>query len=418
MKIGFFTDYYLPVINGVSISVDQFRKALEKQGHTVYVFCPKYPHTPKQESPHIIRFNSTPGLWYDNYRDTFPWTTKNVNFIKSLKLDIIHLHTGAQIGILGLRISKEEGIPNIQTYHTDVVGYSKIYKLLPIASAALLLIGKMNIKNTLSFREIFKVFKPSQDKKTVYSQKIVQEVATILFSLNDLIIAPSARVKKMIKSYGVTQPIEIIPTGLDLDEIKHAQAIPSQLTKQLQGSRPHLLYVGRLGAEKNCQLIIRSLAQLTDRYHDIRLIIVGSGPYEHELKRLAEELNVARHLIFTGWLEHSSVLNIYKYADIFVFPSTTDTQGLVVNEAFASKLPVVFCDDQISELLQDGKTGLKAKSTASDLAAKIADLLDHPAKAQDFAQTGFKLTRALNIDEQAKKLAHIYQSVSKQGRKP
>lgn len=411
MKIGFFTDYYLPEINGVSISVDLFRKALEKRGHTVYVFCPKYPKPPKNEPATIVRFNSTPGIWYEGYRDTFPWTTKNIRHIKSLNLDVIHIHTGAQIGILGLRISKEENIPNVQTYHTDIVRYSAVYKRLPFASAALLLIGKMNIKNAISYREMLRIFKPDQNKQIVYNQKIIKDMVKIFCNLNDLVVVPSEKVEKMLESYGVEKPISIIPTGLDTDEIENLKPIPQSLAEKLRSSGPIILAVGRLGAEKNFQLIIKTLPKLINKYPNIRLVLAGGGPYEDELRAITRERNLAEHVIFTGWLEHSTVLDVYGYADVFVFPSQTDTQGLVLNEAAYFGLPIVYGDELISEVARDGVNGCHAAATTIAMAANIDKILADEKLRNKFSTQSKKLAKNLVIDLQVQKLEKAYQKL-------
>lgn len=400
------------------MSVELFRKALERQGHTVYVFCPKYSKDRFDEADTIIRFNSTPGIWYEGYRDTFPWTPKNIRYIKSLDLDVVHIHTYAQIGILGVRISKEENIPLINTYHTDVVNYSTIYKRLPFGATLALIIGKMTVRNSVSYREIFQVFKPDEKQNIRWNQKVVKDIVKISNNICDLVIVPSEKIKNMIISYGTTAPIEIMPTGLDPDDVSKTKLIPQKLADKIKGANPILLGVGRLGAEKNFQLIIDALPHLIEKYPKIKLVLVGGGPYHEELKTLAHTNNVSDHVIFSGWLDRSYILNVYHHADIFVFPSTTDTQGLVVNEAYSAKLPTVFCDEQISSLLQDNKTGLLSKNEARDFADNILYLIDHPQKAKSFGQAGFELSKELNINKQAKKLVTMYQEVTtKKGQK-
>lgn len=194
MKIGFFTDYSLPVINGVSISVELFRRALEEQGHTVYVFCPKYPKTPKDEPNTIIRFKSTPGIWYDGYRDTFPWTPKNIQLVKRLKLDIIHTHAGGQILSFGTHMGYREHIPIVYSYHTDVVQYSTIYKSVPFGAAALMLVGKLGTKNVISYPDFFSIFKPEDTGEFKWRQKIVKDVMKYTCNTSNFVIAPSAKV--------------------------------------------------------------------------------------------------------------------------------------------------------------------------------------------------------------------------------
>lgn len=413
MKIGFFTDYYLPKIDGVSVSVEMFRKALEKQGHTVYVFCPKYPNPPKNEPTSIIRFTSTPGIWYEGYRDTFPWTPKNIRLIRSLNLDIIHIHAGGQLSTLGSHIAYKENIPLVYSYHTDVVYYSKVYKSVPFGAAALLLIGKLGTKDMISYRDYFSIFKPEESKEIKWSQKIVKDTIKITCNNCDLVIVPSVKVSQMLSSYGVHTHTEIIPTGLDLEEMRHHGKIPAELAKQLTNTGPILLAVGRMGKEKNFQLIIRTLPRLIKKYPDIKLVLAGGGPYQEELTRLAIEHGLASNVIFTGWLDHLVVLDIYKYADIFVFPSQTDTQGLVLNEAAYFNLPIIYSDHSISEAVNDGKNGYYASPNITSLAAKIDLLLSNKSLWDELSQGSRKLADKLDISIQAKRLEEAYNKLLK-----
>ncbi len=409
MKIGFFTDRYYPQVDGVAVSVELYRKALEKLGHQVYIFAPEGKRKIKPESDRIIRFKSFPSIWYEDYRDTLPWTPTNINRVKACDLDIIHIHTPAQIGLLGIRIAKEDNIPLVTTYHTDIEQYITTYKRLVAGFVAGILLAPAIVNDTTLLKSTIKAFKPERPYSH-WNKKIVRDTLTIFHNNCDLVIAPSKKMHDLLIKYHTTSPIETLPTGLDFDDTNLKPAFNPRIRYKI-GSYPLLLFVGRLGGEKNIDLAINALPNVLDKHPNTKLILVGDGPHKAELKSLVQAQNLSKYVIFAGVQSRSNTMAFFRSADIFVFPSTTDTQGLVVNEAYGAKLPTVFCDEQISSLLQDNKTGLLANNEALDFANKILYLIDHPNKAKSFGQAGFELAKELDINKQAKKLIVMYEKV-------
>ena len=127
MRVGFFTDYYLPVRTGVSISVDTFRRQLEALGHEVFVFAPSDGLLVREEDDHIIRFPAIKGLFVENYMTSVFFPPQQVKRIEKLDLDIIHFHTPSQIGLLGVHVALKNDIRLVSTYHTDLHQYVTTY---------------------------------------------------------------------------------------------------------------------------------------------------------------------------------------------------------------------------------------------------------------------------------------------------
>lgn len=411
MRIGFFTDRYYPTVDGVSVSVDLFAKELRKLGHEVFIFCPGSPQPTEHESAHVIRFRSFPSIWYEDYRDTMPFTPSIIRKVRACKLDIVHIHTAAQIGLLGMRIAREDGLPIVATHHTDIEQYIKVYKRIMGGFVAALLMAPALVKSRSSYRDALAGLKPKRSIKQ-WNKQVIREGFSMFYQQCDAVIAPSFKMSELLKSYGVeTKKVTILPTGIDPNEAK----LPSKLQlRQQYGITPNapiVLFVGRLGEEKNIQLLLRAFAHNVKRYPDARLVIAGYGPYHDELITLSEDLGIDQSTTFTGSLGRADAFACYRSATVFGFPSLTDTQGLVINEACYSKKPVVYCDNQISPITIDGKTGLLAKPTVLDFAAKISQLIESPELVKELGDNARREAKKITIAKQAEKLEHLYRGL-------
>jgi 1,2-diacylglycerol 3-alpha-glucosyltransferase len=170
--------------------------------------------------------------------------------------------------------------------------------------------------------------------------------------------------------------------------------------------------VGRLGKEKNIQLIIKSMPKILEKSPSTNLLIVGDGPYAEELHELVDALKIKKNVHFTGMLDRAETFATFKEADIFCFASTTDTQGLVLNEAAIESKPIVFLDDEISPLAEDGKTGIKTLNTTKSFSSACLKLIDDPELAKKYGQQAKKLAMGITIEKQSKKLLDIYKKIS------
>lgn len=407
MKIGFFTDRYWPAIDGVTISVDIFAKELRKLGHEVYIFCPEGPGKNSDKDKHIIRYKSFPGIWYDDYRDTLPWSRRNIKQVKDLELDIIHTHTPAQVGMLGSHVAKVQNIPLVTTYHTDLEQYFRVYKRILPGAVALSLIGPLMMKQNTLLKDVVKNMKPERsfDK---WNRKIVRKMLTLYHNNCDLVIAPSEKIKKLLIAYHTQTPIEVISTGVNLDEPALHSTIDMRAGYDIPDQAFVLTYVGRLGQEKNIELIFQSLPRIIKELPATSLLIVGDGPYRNKLVDLVEKLNLHNHVIFTGMLARAETLSCFKAADIFVFPSLTETQGLVINEACAVSKPIIFIDDTISNLTRDGINGFKVRNNVVDFAKKTIILLKDNNLRQEFGYHSGELAQQHTAAAQTKKLEQVY----------
>ena len=374
MRIAFFTDTYWPQINGISENIDTLRRQLENMGHEVYIVAPKSPDY-KETDDHVFRLSGVRLVKDPEQRLIIPIPEKDLRMLLRKKFDLVHIHTLGTAGFLGWEFAQIRDLPSVVTYHTLLNRY-----------------GHYFLKG--------KILKP----------KVYEVGSKIFCNLCDFIVAPTKRVKDELVSYGVKKDIEVISGGIELDRFKSRE--PGFLRNKIGLSSKDrvILYLGRLGKEKNIDFIIRSLEQLLKREKDTYLAIVGGGPEQEGLEELVSSLDLKRKVLFTGFIERIDVPKIYSDSDIFAFASNTETQGLTVPEAMAAALPVVVVKDPAFEdIVFDGRTGLVSSSDEAEFANKVETLLTDSNLAEKLGLSGKELVaEKFSASTQAKGILAAY----------
>ncbi len=374
MTIGFFTDGYAPQVNGVATSVESTAKALRKKGHKVFIIAPKYPDF-KDKDKNVIRLQSIPFYKGMNLRVATHLPEKAMLDVSKIPFDVIHGHSGGTVTIMGLEIAKIKNIPYVFTYHTLWNRYTH-YVL----------------------------------KGKILTPKMAEIASRVFSNRCDYVIAPTERVKKELKSYGVKKPITVIPSGIDIERFEKAKK--GYLRKKL-GLRKEkiLLYAGRLGKEKSIDFIIKAFEKVSKKDSSTVLVIAGYGPEEEKLKKLAKKLNLEGKVLFTGLINQKDMPKVYKDAQIFLFASKTETQGLVVIEAMASGLPVVGVNDPaIETMVVDGQNGFITKRDPGEFSRKILEMLSNEELLFKFSKESKKHAEGFSLD----KVACMFESLYKE----
>lgn len=379
MKIGFFTDGYLPQLDGVGENVSTLATALRQAGQKVYVIAPKHPGF-KDKDPNVFRLRSVRVYKKPEWRMALPIPEKDFQKAAKIPFDLIHGHAGGPVSFLGFEIARRRNIPYVFTYHTLWNRYTHY-----------ILKGK------------------------VLTPKMMEVASKIYCNMCTLIIAPTKRVKKELESYGVTKPIYVISGRLDLDRFRKVEK--GYLRKKLRLGKEIsiVLYVGRLGKEKSVDLIVKSFSLVAKSKENTRLVIVGDGPEREKLEKLALKEGIGKKIFFAGFVNRDQIPLVYKDADIFVFASQTETQGIVVPEALASGLPCVVVDDPaFKEVIIDGDNSLSANNNPKDFSSKIIKLLESPllrrrlgANAKKFAKANFSIKQQVEEHVEAYRKALI-----------
>jgi len=370
LKIGFFTDTYLPQFNGVVTSIESFRKELERQGHDVYVFAP----SPKLkiDSKKVARFHSVNFLMYPGIRVAMPYSQNAYDLAKKIKLDIVHSHDPFSIGLFGLWIAKKFKIPYIHTYHTlypDYVHY--IWK-------------------------------------TKITEKLAKKLSKDFCNTNDLIIAPSTKIRNYLKKWGVKRDIKILATGIDFKEFtkKTSNGLNNFRNKyNIKKDDRVLLFLARIAKEKNIDFLIESLKRIGDKN---KLLMVGDGPYKKELENKIKKEKID-NIIFTGYLDRKNVSLAYQVSDIFVFSSTSETQGLVIAEAMGCGLPIVALKDAaVADMVDDGKNGFLTNKNTREFSNKIMKILEDKKLYERMSKYSIKKSKEFTIKKKTDELIKNY----------
>lgn len=407
MRIGFFTDYYLPVKTGVSTSIASFRDELEKLGHEVFIFAPSDSMLVREEDDHIIRFPAIKGLFVENYMTSVFFPPQQIRKIEKLNLDIIHFHTPSQIGLLGVHVALKNDIRLVGTYHTDLHQYAKTYQSIGVWSAILGLLAP--IVTGGGFKDV-KLTRPNRSL-TAMNEQAVERSMTMIHNYCDLVIAPSKKMELQLKRWKTTAPIEILPTGVDKITTNKAEIDDRKQQYSINDNDLVVMYAGRLGKEKNLELLIKAAAQARKKLPTIKVLLAGDFKHGDDLLELAAAHDMADAIIKTGYIENDQLGSVFGCANLFVLPSLSDTQCLVLNEAAHAGLPLIAVDPLINEVVQDSVNGLLTKPTITALSAGIVTILSDAKLAEQMGKASVVQARKFSEAAQATKLANTYQSI-------
>jgi 1,2-diacylglycerol 3-alpha-glucosyltransferase len=342
MRVGLFTNNYLPFRGGVTTSVETLRQGLEALGHRVWVFAPAA-RAPFQDPPFVFRYPSLPAPTYPGFALPLPVSPRIARTARRLELDVIHAQHPFLLGVTARRLARRLGCPLVFTYHTR---YEKYAHYVPL------------------------------------HQPLVQALAIRLscrFARSvDLVIAPGQRIAEMLRRRAVTTPVTVVPTGVPVERFAPGSRLAARARLGLPPSALVCLYVGRLDREKSVDRVIEAFGLVVGTVSGAWLWLVGQGSHAEALRRRAADSPARERIRFHGGVDREELPPFYQAADLFLFASETETQGLVLAEAHACGLPAVAVRASgVDEVIRDGETGLLTKPDAMDLAdAAIGLLLD------------------------------------------
>jgi 1,2-diacylglycerol 3-alpha-glucosyltransferase len=409
MRIGIFSDRYLPQTDGVCFSIETFRMELEKLGHEVYIFAPKPSWRYKERSKRVIRFPAVKGLFFEDQLTSLFFPPQALKQIEKLQLDVIHYQTPGQIGLLGAYYGLRHHIPVITTYHTDLFEYVKHYpQVLPGTIALALLMPVVTGGGMSEYREALSSIKPERSVDS-WNQKIVVRVLTMLHNRCNLVITPSRKIERQLKSWKTTARIVTLPTGVDKIATTKREKTLFKKKFNLSDNDKLVTFVGRVGTEKNLGLLIKSFDIIGRKVPEAKLIIAGPGDDLPYFQEQAGQSEFADRIIFTGFMDRSRLGALYELTDVFAFPSLTDTQGMVLNEAACAGAPIVMVDPYISEVVIDGENGYITRNSTRGFAAKIVNILTNTRLREKMSRRSMELGETISAANQAEKLVKLYQ---------
>ena len=400
MNIAFFTDAYFPRINGVAVSVRSYATKLAEMGHSVCIVCCNYgdeedKKDKKKKRSFLQDDKLHPNLKIYRISSINVFVSKEDKSAKlsawhdvkhtmdAFKPDIVHINSEFMVGYFGLIYSRHRNIASVYTFHALWEDYVDGYiKFMPVYPA----------------------------------KKIAKEFIKFYLKRANILIAPTVNIANVIKSYGIERDAKILPTGippaLDVKKLNVRPLFFNQLHTLLpRVQKKHiLLYVGRVVKEKNLDFLFPVLAEVKKTFKDTVLVFVGGGPELENLKEKAKKTGYARDIVFAGYRSREELAYFYSVTDVFVFPSKTETQGLVTLEAMMAGVPVVAIGERGTlDVMKGDNGGFMVKEDVNEFSQRVLELLKDKELYAKKSQEAKKWASQWSLDTLTEKLVTYYE---------
>ncbi len=375
-----FSESFHPVQNGVTTSLLTLVSGLRQLGHHVCVFAPAHHEQPETEA-HVLRFPSFVSVFNRGYPLAYPFFPRLAleTHFDGLQLHIVHTHTPFVLGLTGGKLALRRGIPLVTTFHTLYSQYSHYVPLLPES----------------------------------VTQSLIEHYLPWYYNRCTEIICPSNVAACALRDLGVHRPIEVIPTGIPLPSRESISAEARRSARAKIGippDAPLLIYAGRLAREKNVMWLLEAFARVHQHQPEARLALAGGGAHAEDLQAQAQTLPCADAVLFLGPQPRKSMDALYAAADVFCFPSPSETQGLVIGEARAAGAPCVVVDaGGAPETVREGEDGFRVPvGNSQAFAARILTLLEDPALARQMRINARNNARNYTPERMVQRVLAIY----------
>jgi len=382
MRIAYFTDTYLPNVDGVVTSIVNTRSRLQEKGHEVFVFTPGSDADKKLNTdPRVFFFRSVALPQYPQYKlALFPYIGA-VQSARKVRPDLIHSHAITSMGLAARSTAWQLKVPIVGTFHTMITDGTQYLT-----------------KNEWVKRN---------------ASKVLWRGISLFYRGFDVVCAPSHATAELLRHHGV-QHVRVLPNGVDT--ARYHAGLDRAVVRKLLGISPDesvVIVAGRLGYEKNVDVVIKAAKSVLKK-RKVRFIVTGDGPARGFYEQLAVSQGVRKSFEFEGFVNSKALPHYYAAADLLVSASAFETQGLSVLEAMACGTPAVVADAlALPEAVEDGKSGLLFKPfDAQDCAAKILQALDHgAAKKAAWRKAARKRAESFSLDEAADKTLALYEEL-------
>ncbi|MGH3715795.1 MAG: glycosyltransferase [Micromonosporaceae bacterium] len=334
MRIAHFTDTYLPRRDGVISSLRTLTGALADAGHETLTVVPR--HREQPDEPGVRRLRSLPCGVADLRLASWP-RTRHLGELSGWAPDLVHVHTPGPVGLLGVFAARRLGLPLVHTYHTDLHAYVDAYRV-PVT--ALRMGVRMYARRLGMDRPRVQRVRP----RTARRRAAMDAGNLLLLGGADAVVVPTPAVLSRANLPVPSDLIFRVPTGVAARPVSDADVAAFRHRHGLAPQQPTVLFVGRVNREKGVDLLISAFGRLLASRPDARLVLIGAVYEERWLTGLLDSAGVADRTVLTGQQHPDVVAAAYRAADVFAFPSRTDTQGLVLQEAALAGLPVVMVD--------------------------------------------------------------------------
>ncbi len=358
MNILMLSDVYFPRVNGVSTSMQTFCRELVGFGHHVTIVAPDYGIPDDDSEFEIVRLPSR-RIFFDPEDRLIRKSAarKIVSELARRSWDVIHIHTPFRAHQIGVELARRTARPTVESYHTYFEEY---------------------VANYLPW------FPPKVLRFFVrrFSRRLCESV--------DHLIVPTTEMADVLRSYGIGTASTVVPTGIRLEEFARGDAARFRHAHGFGAAQLLLLTVSRLAIEKNIDFLLEVARILKSEFDDFVFVIAGEGPDAPRLGRLTRALGLDKHVRFLGNLDrYTTLVDCYSAADVFMFASSTETQGLVLIEAMACGAPIVSTAVMgTATVLRDTRSALISEGRVEVFAANVARLLRSPEERAALSACG------------------------------
>jgi glycosyltransferase involved in cell wall biosynthesis len=347
------SDVYFPRVNGVSTSIQTFRRDLETLGCSTWLIAPAYPEAVADDA-RVLRQPARYLPFDPEDRLMFGRAALRAALELPERPDVVHIQTPFVAHRVGRQVARELGVKTVETYHTF-------------------------------FEEYFHHYLPLLPRWSL--RGLARAISRRQCNALDAVIAPSRQLGDVLFGYGVTAPIDVIPTGLDLGQFEGGDGAVFRASHGIAPDRPVMLLVGRVAHEKNIGFILDVLATVRKTVPDVLLVLAGEGPALPGLRKRVDADGLAGNVLFVGYLDRGGALrDCYRAANVFVFASRTETQGLVLLEALALGVPVVSTAVLgTKEVLHGARGAIVVEEDRAAFARTVVDVLTQPELQRSLA---------------------------------
>lgn len=372
MRIGLFTDAYLPEISGVTILVRRLRDELDRLGHEAYVYAPRYDR-PSDDERRTFRFRAGPVFAYKTARMALPYSREASRSFSDL--DVIHSHTPFSLAYVALAAAYRHRIPHVQTYHTYLSEYRH--------------------------------YVPRAVRPSV---KAAESYSALLCNRCTAVTVPTRSIEQELQRFGVRRPIHVLPFGPNLPFYERPAVWSPRLALEIPDDAIVFLYAGRIAEEKNLHFLLRAFHRIHALEPCSVLVFAGDGPARASLEKEVAATGLTEAVRFAGFLDQAPLIDVYKEADLFLFASKTETQGLVLVEAMAGGTPAVAVDAiGVRDVVNDGTNGFLVPEDEEIFARRAIQAVREPETFRNL-QEGARLTaKDSSVQASTMRLLEIYE---------
>lgn len=363
MRIALVTDYYLPTLGGVQTAVKSLREALTRVGHEVTVFCPL---AQAGDDRSIVALPTSRVFQPDGY--PFTWPPRDAVALlrrefAERRIDVVHTHSEMFAALAGVRAARDLGIPVVHTMHGRVDVYTT--SVLPLPAVTVPFLASLHARH-ISHRGL-RVRRDSPYTTTLPARRMWR-LMLAQSRASDRVIVPSTHFARKLADQGVQTPVSVVPNGLEQSVLDR---IGAPIVRRLApGETLRLIWVGRLSPEKRPAVIADAARSFTG---DVSVDVYGDGLSRRSIERMGTPL------VLQGSVSQQEVLDAMRASHLLVSSSYDfDNQPMVMLEAAASGLPVLYCDPDLSEVVPPGGGFLTDTPDAAGITALVARLLREP----------------------------------------